>query len=67
MDEHYQPRLFAKLKENYDDPRNTLTWALFIWSFTAVAFAFFMPVEATLLRSIAVAVAWSGVRLLRRS
>lgn len=67
MDEHYQPRLFAKLKESYADPRNTLTWALFIWSFTAVGFALFMPVEATMVRSIAVAAGWSALHLLRRS
>jgi hypothetical protein len=67
MDEFYQPRLFARLKQNYSDPRNTLTWALFIWSFTAVGFAFFMPFEATLFRSVLVAAGWSAVRLLRRS
>jgi hypothetical protein len=67
MDEQYQPRLMARLKKSYADPRNTLTWALFIWSFTAVGFALFMPVEATMIRSIAVAAGWSAVHLLRRA
>jgi hypothetical protein len=67
MDEFYQPRLFARLKQSYSDPRNTLTWALFIWSFTAVTFALFMPFEATLFRSVAVAAGWSAIHLLRRS
>ena len=66
MDEFHQPRLFAKLKQSYADPRNTLTWALLIWSVTAVGFAFFMPFEATLLRSIGVAAGWSLVHLVRR-
>jgi hypothetical protein len=67
VDEFYQPRLFAKLKQNYSDRRNTFTWALFIWSFTAVTFAIFMPFEATLLRSVAVAGAWSAIHLYRRA
>jgi hypothetical protein len=67
MDEHYQPRLFALLKENYADPRNTLTWALLIGSLTAVALTLFMSAEATILRSIAVAAGWSAIHLLRRS
>ena len=67
MDEFYQPRLFAKLRQSYSDPRNTLTWALLIWSFTAVGFALFMPVEATMIRSIGVAAGWSVIHLLRRA
>ena len=67
MDEFYQPRLFAMLKKSYADPRNTLTWALFIWSFTAVLFALFMPFEATLLRSVGVAAGWSVIHLWRRA
>lgn len=67
MDEHYNGgRLIARLKQSYADRRNTLTWALFIWSFTAVGFALFLPFEATLLRSIGVAAAWSAVHLVRR-
>ena len=67
MDEHYQPRVLAKLKQNYADPRNTLTWALLIWSLTAVGFALFMSVEATMLRSVGVAAGWSAIHLLRRA
>jgi len=66
MDENYQPRLLAKLKQNYGDPRNTLTWALLIWSITAVGFAIFLPVEATMVRSVGVAAGWSAIHLLRR-
>ena len=66
MDEHYQPRLLAKLKQNYGDPRNTLTWALLIWSITAVVFAIFLPVEATMVRSVGVAAGWSAIHLLHR-
>ena len=67
MDEQYQSsRLFLRLKQSYADPRNTMTWALFIWSFTAVGFAIFLPVEATVLRSTAVAVGWSAIHLMRR-
>jgi len=67
MDEHlHSARIIARLKQNYADRRNTLTWALFIWSFTAVGFALFLPFEATLLRSVGVAVGWSAVHLIRR-
>lgn len=66
MDEHYQSRLFSRLKQSYADPRNTITWALFIWSFTAVGFAIFLPFEATVVRSVAVAVGWSAIHLMRR-
>jgi hypothetical protein len=66
MDEFHQSRLFARLRQSYSDPRDTLTWALFIWSFTAVTFALFMPFEATLFRSVAVAAGWSAIRILQR-
>jgi hypothetical protein len=67
MDDHYQSgRLVSRLKQSYADRRNTLTWALFIWSFTAVAFAIFLPFGATMLRSVGVAVSWSAIHLIRR-
>jgi uncharacterized oligopeptide transporter (OPT) family protein len=68
MDEHYQSaRLLARLKLSYADRRNTLTWALLIWSFTAVGFALFLPFDATMLRSIGVAVGWSAVHLIHKA
>jgi hypothetical protein len=67
MDEHYNgSRLFSRLKDNYADRRNTLTWALMIWAVTGVGFALFMPFEATMLRSIGVAVGWSAIHMVRR-
>ena len=66
MDEHYKSRLFSRLKKSYADRRNTLTWALFIWSFTAVGFAIFMPFEATMLRLVGIAVSWSAIHVIRR-
>jgi hypothetical protein len=66
MDEHYNSRLFSRLKKSYDDRRNTLTWAIFIWAFTAVEFALFMPVDATMARSIGVAAGWSAIHLIHR-
>ena len=66
MDEQ-QSRLLAKLKQSYGDPRNTITWALFLWAFTAVGFAIFMPIEPTMIRSVAVAVGWSAIHLIRRT
>ncbi len=67
MDEHYHSgRLLSRLKQSYTDRRNTLTWALLIWSFAAVGFALFMPFDATMLRSIGVALSWSVVHLIRR-
>jgi hypothetical protein len=66
MDEHFHSaRLLARLKKSYSDRGNTLTWALFIWSFAAVGFALFLPFEATLLRSVGVAVCWSAFHLVR--
>jgi hypothetical protein len=65
MDEQ-QSRLLAKLKQSYSDRRNTITWALFLWTFTAVGFSLFMPVWPTMVRSIAVAIGWSAVHLMRR-
>ena len=69
MDDHYSSyssRFFSRLKQSYGDRRNTLTWALLIWSFTAVGFAVFMPLEATMLRSVGIALAWSAVHMIRR-
>lgn len=66
MDEHYNSRLFSRLKQSYDDRRNTLTWALMIWAFTAVGFALFLPVEPTMIRSVGVALGWSAIHLIRR-
>jgi hypothetical protein len=66
MDEQYQSRLLTNLKRSYGNPRNTITWALFLWTFTAVGFSLFMPVWPTMVRSIAVAVGWSAIHLIRR-
>ena len=67
MDEHYDGgRLLSRLKQSYADRRNTLTWALFIWSFTAVGFALFVPFEVTMFRSVGITVGWSIVHLVRR-
>lgn len=66
MDEQYNSRLFSRLRQSYADRRNTLTWALFIWSFTAVGFAIFLPFEATMVRSISVALGWSVIHVIRR-
>lgn len=66
MDEPYNSRLLLKLRQSYADRGNTLTWALFIWAFTAVGFALFLPVEATMVRSIGVAAGWSAIHMIRR-
>ena len=67
MDEHYDSsRLFSRLRQSYGDRRNTLTWALFIWSFTAVSFTAFMPLQATMVRSVGIALGWSAIHLIRR-
>jgi uncharacterized membrane protein YbhN (UPF0104 family) len=67
MDERdHTGRVIFRLKQSYADRRNTLTWALLIWSFTAVGFALFMPFDATMLRSVGVAVSWSAIHLIRR-
>ncbi|WP_348263534.1 hypothetical protein P8935_03020 [Telmatobacter sp. DSM 110680] len=67
MDDHYhQSRLLATLKQSYADKRNTLTWALLIWAVTGTAFALFLPFEATMVRSVGVAVGWSAIHLIRR-
>ena len=68
MDEQYQgARLLARFKKSYADRRNTLTWALLIWSFTAVGFALFLPFEATLLRSVGIALGWCAIHLIHRA
>jgi hypothetical protein len=66
MDEHRQSRLLAALKHSYADKRNTLTWALLIWAITGTAFALFLPFDATMVRSVAVAAGWSAIHLIRR-
>jgi hypothetical protein len=66
MDEHYNSRLFYKLRKSYDDRRNTLSWAIMIWAFTAVGFAVFLPIDATMVRSVGVALGWSAIHLIRR-
>jgi uncharacterized oligopeptide transporter (OPT) family protein len=66
MEERYNSRLFYALKQNYGDRRNTFTWALVIWAVTAVGFALFLPVEATMIRSVGIAAGWSAIHLLRR-
>jgi hypothetical protein len=45
MDEHYNSRLLSRLKHSYADRRDTLSWALLIWAFTAVGFAIFRRAE----------------------
>lgn len=66
MDEHYQSRLLATLKQSYADKRNTLTWALLIWAITGTGFALFLPFEATMVRSVGIALGWSAIHLIRR-
>lgn len=67
MDEHDQTgRIISRLKQSYADRRNTLTWALLIWSLTAVVFALFLPLEPTMIRSVGVTVSWSAIHLIRR-
>jgi len=66
MEEHYNSRLIYRLKESYADRDNTLSWGLMIWAVTAIGFAMFFPVEATLVRSIGVAAGWSIIHLVRR-
>lgn len=66
MDGYYDTRLLTRLKRSYDDPRNTLTWAIMIWALSALGFALFLSFHATMVRSIAIAVAWSAIHLIRR-
>jgi len=66
MDGYYNTRLFSRLEKSYNDRRNTLTWALMIWAFTAVGFAIFLPIDATMVRSIGVAIGWTVIHLIRR-
>lgn len=66
MDGYYDTRLLSRLKRSYDDRRNTLAWAMVVWVVTAVAFAFFLPIEPTILRSIGVTVGWSAIHIVRR-
>jgi len=66
MEESRQSRIIYRLKASYANRNDTLTWALMVWSVSAVALRPFMPYEATLERSIIVAVVWSAVHLLRR-
>jgi hypothetical protein len=66
MEEEYRSRLFSRLRASYADKRNTISWALMIWTVSAVGFALFMPVGATLVRSVGVAVGWSMIHTLRR-
>jgi len=66
MEDEYRSRLFSRLRASYADKRNTISWALMIWTLSAVAFALFMPVGATLVRSVGVAVGWSMIHTLRR-
>lgn len=67
MDEHYNSRLLSTLMKSYCDRSNTLTWALVIWSFTAVSFALFLPIDVTLVRSLGVTGIWSVIHLIYRS
>jgi hypothetical protein len=66
MDDEVGRRLFSRLKRSYNDRRNTLTWAILIWSITALACAGFMPAGATIIRSIGLAIGWSVVHHVRR-
>ena len=66
MEEEYRGRLFSSLWSSYSDKRNTLSWALMIWAVTAVGFRTFMPIQATMVRSILVAAGWAAIHLIRR-
>lgn len=65
MDGYYDTRLLSRLKRSYDDRRNTLSWALFVWAITAMGFALFLPFNAAMVRAIAVAIGWSACHLFR--
>ena len=65
MDGYYDTRLLSRLKRSYDDRRNTLSWALFIWALAAAGFAIFLPFNAAMIRAIALAVGWSALHLFR--
>ncbi|HEY2470883.1 MAG TPA: hypothetical protein VGI45_24025 [Terracidiphilus sp.] len=66
MDGYYDTRLLSRLRRSYDDRRNTLTWALFIWAVGAVGFTLFLPFNAAMVRAIALAVGWSALHLFRK-
>lgn len=66
MDGYYDTRFLSRLKRSYDNPRNTLTWALFLWVFTALGFALFLPFNPAMERSICVAAGWAAIHLFRR-
>jgi hypothetical protein len=66
MDEPYTSRLVPRIMLSYDDKRNTISWALMIWSVTAIGFSVHMPVLTNLVGSSSVALAWTAVHLVRR-
>ena len=64
MDGYYDTRLLSRLKKSYDDPRNTLTWALIICVVAMIGFGCFVPLNTALVRGIAVAAGWSAIHLM---
>lgn len=66
MDGYYDTRLLYRLKKSYDDRRNTLSWAVFIWAVSAIGFGLFLPFHAAMVRAIAVAAGWSALHLMRK-
>ncbi len=66
MEEPYHSRLIPRIAASYADKRNTISWALLIWSVTAVGLSPFMPVLSNLVGSSSIALAWSAVHLVRR-
>lgn len=65
MDGYYDTRLLSRLKRSYDNRRNTLSWALFIWLVAAIGFAVFLPFNAAMVRAIALTACWSAAHLFR--
>jgi hypothetical protein len=66
MEEQRQSRLFSRLRASYTDKKNTFSWALIVWAVSAVALSPFMEVQANLLRSVPIALAWSAIHIVRR-
>jgi len=66
MEEEYRGRLFSSFCSSYSDKRNTLSWALLIWAVTVAGFRTFMPIPATMVRSILVVAGWAAIHLIRR-
>lgn len=65
MEEEYRSRFLERIRKSYGRKADTLTWALIVWSVSAVAAAIFTRSATAIEIGIVVSLGWSFIHRLR--